>query len=257
MFGLGGGPVRVTRALEPDRPDLTDDDLQRVCEFNEFLNRRMGGHASILSFLNACEPRWPPNRAISILDANCERGDLSRAIVRWARGRRRDVRVLAVSPSKRIIEMATGHRPSIPEIAYDCRSYRDPSFLQAQQFDYVVSLSLLNQYSLEEAGSVLKKFEMLSKRGLVIADWLRTIGAACVLGGVARIWGEETARREIVETIRQGFAMGEVRKLTKNASTDFVTVRRRFGLRFTVSGERRLVFSPEYAPAAGLAGAGG
>jgi SAM-dependent methyltransferase len=233
---------------------VSDADLSRLYDYIEGPVGRWGSHRVILSFLRSCARRWEAGAAITILDLRCGRGGLARSIADWARSHKVDIRLLAVDKCSRIIHLARNRQRSYPEIVFDVRDLTDPAFLQAQQFDYVVSDSSLHRESDERALLLLKTMNRLAKRGIIAVDWVRDVRALALVGPLAGLYKNEAVSHDARLAIERGFTPKELRKLAKAAGVEYAAVRRQWGFRFSIEGERALVMSAEASPLRGLAG---
>ena len=133
-LNLGPCSRRASTIERLETSNISDEDLERVYNFAEFAGR-FGGSRLVLDHLEEFSSRWGPGNPLTILDIRCGRGDLSRAIVNWARRRKFEVQILAADRYGRILQMARKKSAGYPEITYEIRDITDPMFLQAQQSD--------------------------------------------------------------------------------------------------------------------------
>lgn len=188
----------------------------------------MIGSRAVLSFLSSSSTLWPDSVPITILNVGSNPA-LTVAINKWAASRRWDIRLS------------------------ETNNLRDPKFLQAQQFDYVVGDGALRNQSEDEVQNVLVVSNRLAKRGLVFTDYLRDPRAA-----IWRMFGALITGASVLEAkdeVQGGFTIEEVRVAADKAGLKFATVRRHLGYIFSLSGERGLVMSTEMEAAPGLVGA--
>lgn len=256
MITLNIGPCR-RRARAPEeieKPDTPLEDLGRAYDFFGFLNGGLGGHRVVMNFLKDVSKNWATDRPVSILELRCGRGDLSATLVRWARSKGQEIRVLAVDECPSVIELARDYHGSIKEITFDVRYMNDARFLEAQQFDYVISSSALHTMDMDQAVKLLKIANLLAKRGIVFSDWLRDLRAWLWMQALARFWGDDVVVHDGLLSIRKGFTPLEVTRMAAQAGLDYARVSTHLGYRFSVAGERGLVLSPALAPYAPLAG---
>ncbi len=255
MLTWNWGPCHVRpRTLEEiDKPDTPEESLLRVFDFWGFLNGALGGHRVILNFLREASSHWPANRPISILELRCGRGDLSAAIVRWARKKKIEVRILAVDECPSVVNLAKEYHESYREITFDSRLLSDPCFLEAQQFDYVVTASALHSFESTEAVRLLKIANLLAKRGLICCDWLRDIRAWGWMQIFSRFWAEAVVLHDAPLAVRKGFTSAEIKKMAQQAGVEYAGLKLHFGYRFSLSGERALALSPELLTIPGFA----
>ncbi len=257
MFTLNFGPCRRrARALEEiDKPDTSSEQLERAFDFFGFLNGGLGGNRVILNFLKSASESWTTYRPVTFLELRCGRGDLSMSLVRWAKSKGFEVRILAIDECPAVIKLAREHYGSVPEIAFDVRFLSDSRFLEAQQFDYVISSSLLHTLEGPAAVRALKTANLLARRGIVFSDWMRDIRAWFWMQALSRFWGDDFVIHDGLLAIRKGFTIGELEHLAAQAQLEYLQIRRHLGYRFSVAGERALVLSRKAAAVPGLASA--
>lgn len=188
----------------------------------------MIGHRAVLSFLSSSFPLWPSNVSLTFLNV-CGSNALTSAIQKWAASKHVKAQIV------------------------ETRELKDPKFLLAQKFDYVVTDGGLHGKTDAELEAFLVTANRLAKRGLALTDYLRDPRGAIWMMAVALVTGRSI--REAEAAVQGGFTIEEVRAATEKAGLAFATVRKTFGYRFVISGERGLVLSPELGPSPGLAGA--
>lgn len=251
---LGPCARRSTIVERIDAPDVSDADLDRLHAFHERAMAASGLYHSALSFLQDASRRWAPNQTITVLDLFCGRGRFSRELAAWAARRPFDVHILAVDRYGRVIELAKDRTDDgASRIIYDVRDWNHPAFLHAQQFDYVVSLGGFHRVEDAKLVPFLKKADLLAKRGVFVADWIRDIRAWSWMSCMATVGGRGGFRREARLAVERGVSTRELRRHVRDAQVDHLTLRAHLGLWFSLSGERGFVMEPKLAPAPGLA----
>lgn len=253
-WNLGSCKERSSKLEWIDMPDLSDQELSRVYAFIESVNHKFNSHKIVLDFLKRCSKRWHPHQTLSILDINCGRGDLSCEIVKWARRRGQDIRILAVDRYGRIVQLAKETHTNYPEITFDLREMSDPLFLQAQQFDYVVSHLTLHHFEDPQIISFIKIIDRLAKRGLILTDWRRDVRAKLLMASFASFLGEKVIQNDGPLAIQKGFTLNEVRGFLKQAGLSFTRVAPHYGFRFSFSGERAYIINKELRSVRGFVG---
>ncbi len=250
MPTLNVGPcAKRSFALEPlDDPALPDKELNRLLSFIDVLSHWTGGNEIVLNFLEAASVRWLPGDTITFLDVGCMSGDLARSIVDWGRFKKVNLRVLSIDNNPRFLEFAKAHSIGYPEITYDMRRLDDSVFLQAQQFDYVVTSLALHRESWADARLMMKKINFLAKRGVLISDWLRDVRALLWVGLFSCFTRNEFTRLEMNTAIKKGFTTTEVRKMADDCGLSYANLHKNFGYRFSLAGERALVMAPQLVP---------
>lgn len=237
-----------------ESPSTSDDDLTELFDYADVLGKITGEYRALQHFMQSCSTNWVKGMTVSVLDLRCGRGEASRHLVRWARKKGWDLRILAVDSFGRIVQMARERQQGYPEISFDVRDLNDSRFLQAQQFDYVISSMSLHHEPDDRVRLMLKTANRLARRGIFIMDWLRDIRVRWAIAWLASLYKSETLSHDAPLAIEKGFSMKELVKLAKDLGLDYAVIRRHFGYRFSLSGERGLVVDPQLAstPLAGL-----
>jgi SAM-dependent methyltransferase len=251
-MSLAIGKCRV-RSKETLRIDDPNADLSAICRFSDLVDRYLGARTIALDFLAGASTRW--NGPVSILDLGCAQGSLSRALVNWGRSHGQDVRVHGSDPNPRLIHMAREANRDMTDLTFECRTLDDPFYLQAQQFDYVISTGGFHRQPDERTELFLKTANRLAKRGVIVIDWLRDARARFYLSTLARFAGDLSVREEMALSIMKGFSIKEADALRDAAGLGFAQTRTHMGYRFSIGGERALVVGRQLAPGIGLAGA--
>jgi SAM-dependent methyltransferase len=240
------------RAVERvDSHDVTDADLSRLFDFTDNVARYLGGHSIVLRFLAAASRRWVG--PVTVLDLGCGRGSLARAIIEWAHIRGLDVKVHGTDKYGRIVHLARERHHGIGDLTFETRDLNDAFFLQAQQFDYVVSAQALHRENDARLVPFLKTANRQAKRGVIVVDWLRDARAAFYLSTLARFSRDPMVCDEARLAVRRGFTLREADRLRQDAGLDYARVGVHFGYRFSIEGERGLVTEPLLSPNVGLA----
>jgi SAM-dependent methyltransferase len=251
IWPLGAYPERARDIERVDSHDVTDEELNAFFDFSDAVARHLGGHSVILRFLASAARAW--NGPITVLDLGCGRGGLSRSIVDWARRRGLEVKVHGADRYGRLVHLARDHHRGISDLTFETRDLKDPFYLQAQQFDYVVSAHAMHREPDDRTVAFLKTANRQARRGMIVVDWLRDARAACYLAALARFSKDETVREDIRLAVRRGFLSKEADALRQEAGLDFAKTHVHLGYRFSIGGERALVMGTELSPVAGLA----
>ena len=252
MWPIGRLPQRSNVIERLDDPGVSDADLSRLFDFHDTVARWTGGRQIVLGFLKDAAERW--SGPVTILDLSCGRGDLSRSIVLWGRAANVEVRVHGVERHARLVQMARERQRNLSEITFEARNLNDPFFLQAQQFDYVVSEMGLHREPNDRTALFLKIANRMAKRGLVCVDWIRDARPAFVLEFLAGAWKSEAVKHDARVAVERGFRYREAEALRKGAGLNYARLKRHVGYRFSLFGERGLVMDPAFTPVTGLAG---
>lgn len=256
-MNLAWGPcARRSKKCEfVESPTTSDDDLNEIFDYTDFLGRISGEYRILQSFLDSCSSGWPKGMTVSVLDLRCGRGEASRHMTRWARRNKWDLRILAVDSYARVVQMARERQAGFSEIVFDVRDLNDSRFLQARQFDYVISSMALHHEPEERVKLFLKTANRLARRGLFVMDWLRDIRPRMATKWVSSFYKSEALSHDAPLAVERGFTEKEVGKLSKEVGLEFAPLRVHFAYRFSLAGERELALAPQLAPIRPLAGA--
>jgi SAM-dependent methyltransferase len=226
-------PHGLEPALRPHRFGRSPRETIRVLDALVLANRRFGGTRSLLHPLRELVAGQCADR-VRLLDIGCGRADIARALIRWARSRGLDLRVVGVDLDPEVIEQATAATVSFPEIALVRGDARHLPFARGS-FDYVVSSLLLHYLSAGEAPGVLRAWAALASRAVVVSDrerhWFPGV-AITVLGGIRRrrsLFGASSSGH-------RGFTTEEMVRLAARAGFATAHVERYFPFRLALVG---------------------
>lgn len=258
MINWSVGPCRErARAIEwIEMPDTPEDDLDHAFDFLEFSDRRLGGDRVILNFLADASARWSHGMPVSIFIPRCGRGGLARHVANWGRKHDYEFHIYAVDGHDKAVRLARERHRNYPEITFEVRELSDPMFLQAGQFDYVLSSLGLHHEppSAKAVESALITMNRVARRGLIAYDWLRDVRAYTWMSAAVKVWGDAIVKHDGPLAIQRGFSPEEAEAVMRRAGLDFAFMRLHFGYRFSISGERGLSFAASLNPLPGILG---
>lgn len=160
-----------------DRP-ANDPALLRQDLINlQRINKYFGGITAIISNLFSLLAGTGAAKEISILDLATGSADHPVEIAKAMRVRRRKVRITAVDKNPQILELATESTRAFPEIEVVpgdvlALSYEDKSF------DIVLCSLAIHHFSSEEAVTILRAMNRISRLGFIVNDLNRSRSAA-------------------------------------------------------------------------------
>jgi SAM-dependent methyltransferase len=220
-----------TEALSPQDASSILTDLERI-------NRWIGGVAATLSHFDQFARRWRAGERIRILDWGTGGADVPRAIVRWALRHGHRVEITGIDSNAAVLAVARERCKDYPEIRLieaDARSWPDPP----HPFDYVISSLTLHHLDDKAIVELLRRSDRLARRGMVMNDLIRSARAWAWIWGLSRL----VRMHPIVQadgplSIRRAFAPRELASYARQAGVSYVTVRKHFGYRLTLAGEK-------------------
>lgn len=250
------GPCRKRSKDLPllDDPSAEDEDINALLSFLNHSNRWLGLNRLVNDQLESWAPHFSQGQQITFLDLYCGRGDLSKLILLWARRRKLDVQILAVDPYARSISIAKDRLKNFPQVSFDVRDMSSPHFLQAQQFDFVVSRQCFHRLPETQISLFLKRTNLLAKRGFLVVDWLRGLRSYWIMKGLSHYWGDSFMRKQVLLTVAESLSKKEIRMNLNEAGLEMAQVQS-FPLgQVLVSFERGLLLSPNYGFLRGVVG---
>ena len=209
--------------------------VDEVYRFLSFINRWLGGSRATIQRFREISRSWKPGERIEVLDVATGGGDGPRALIAWGRRRGFDVRVTGLDISPRALDYA--RRQSRDEgIRLLCGDVHRPPWREGT-FDYVTCALFLHHLSDAEIIHLLRVFDRVARRGIVVNDlirrwrhhfwsWLFTRPCHPVL------------RNDGPLSVRKSLRPRELGQLSRQAGLPWLSVRRHFGHRMTLAGER-------------------
>jgi len=195
--------------LSPTALDATLDDLHR-------LNAWFGGYALTLSRIRRVAAHVPRDRRLVVADVGGGRGDLAITVVRWARRRRRAVRVLVLDADAATVALARRHTAAYPEISV---LRADATALPLREGAVDVAVAALTLHHLPAEAAVDCLAEMASAASLaVINDLLRTrlsLAAVWLTTRVLRL--HPVSQHDGPISVRRAYSAGELTALASRA----------------------------------------
>jgi hypothetical protein len=229
------------RSNLPERMDtetIKPDEMARILKALEFINRWLGGVNATLWHLKRFSRFWRPRQTIRIVDWGTGGADIPRAIVRWAR--RHDFRVDI---------LGMDHHPAVLDYARNaCRDYSeirlmegDLSRLSALQepFDYAISSLCLHHLSDDTIIDLLKKSDHFVQRGIIMNDLQRSARAWAWIWALTRLFrAPPMVQYDGPLSVRRAFRRKELEYFAAQSGLNYVKVKRHFGYRLTLAGEK-------------------
>jgi SAM-dependent methyltransferase len=155
-----------------DRPDLAPAELERALRTLARVNRVFGGTRAVLRHLPYLSGALPP--PLRVLDVGSGYADIPRAIVRWARRRRRPIEITALDRHVGTLAVAARACAMYPEIRVcdgDALALPFPS----ASFDLVLASQILHHMEGTEPIRFLRELARVARHGILVHDLRRGV----------------------------------------------------------------------------------
>jgi SAM-dependent methyltransferase len=211
-----------TRSLEPELLDVETpppEERERIAGYLAFVNRWLGGTAAVARHLrDVKEP-------VTVLDVAAGAADIPRDLAR----RYPHLKCIAFDLSEWMLALASG----VPRIRGDVRwfPFRDRSV------DYVITTHFFHHLTDDQIVAVLREFDRVARRGIVVNDLVRNRRALCWIT-LLTLGANRYVKYDGPQSVRKAFTVPEMEALARRAGLDWLRVRRHFGHRLTLAGER-------------------
>ena len=229
----------ASRCPDPELMDLRRpprEQLEHFYRFLRFVNATLGGTRAIRRALEDFSIDWPKDRPLWILDVATGSADVPRALVAWARAKGFRLKVVGIDREADTLALARRHVQGYPEILLVQAAAQALPFFDGH-FDYVISNLFFHHLKDGEAVSLLRQFDRLARRGIVVNDlvrrrrlyrWTHLLSLFC----------NPPLRYDNLLSVRKSFTLSEARSLIYQAGLRYLTVRAVFGHRFILAGAK-------------------
>lgn len=211
-----------TRSLEPELLDLETPppgERERIVGYLAFVNRWLGGTAAVAHHLRDVKD------PVTVLDVAVGGADIPRDLAR----RFPNLKCIAFDLSDWVLALAGG----LPRIRGDVRRFpfRDRSV------DYIITTHFFHHLSDDQIVATLREFDRVARRGIIVNDLVRSRRALCWIK-LFTLAANRYVKVDGPLSVRKAFTPGELAALARRAGLDWLSVRRHFGHRLTLAGER-------------------
>ena len=227
-----------SRTYEPEVLDNETPPPETLGECYEFLkrtNRWLGGVRATLGRFRRFSRRWAPGERIRVLDVATGAADIPRALVKWARSRGFDLTVTALDLDPAALDFAR-RDAGRDGIHYLCSDVLRMPCLEGS-FDYVISSLFFHHLTDEQVLVVLRAFDRIARRGIVVNDLIRR-WRAWFWTKVFTVFSNSILQNDGPLSVRKSLTVGEAEDLVARAGLPYLRVRTHFGHRMTISGEK-------------------
>jgi SAM-dependent methyltransferase len=162
---------RSTEKEMMDLPGNTKELLVEDLRNLRIINRYLGGYRGVMKGLKQLVRNDRMSR-FSLLDVGTGSADIPRVIVRWARNRRIEARIVALEPDPVTAAEAAHQTRQWPEITVIRGDGMAPP-LQASSFDFVLASQMLHHFPEDRIIALLKIWSRLARKAILISDLVR------------------------------------------------------------------------------------
>jgi SAM-dependent methyltransferase len=192
--------------------DLFIDDLRHLRQFNRYL----GGSRSVIKGLESLVGAKNVTR-LSILDVGTGSADIPRAIVRWARGKAVDVKIVAIELDAIAAHEALIQTQDYSEITVIRGDGANAPF-HAGRFDVVIASQLLHHFSESDIVAMLRTWSGLAREAILISDLIRHRLAYHGIGLISKLLTRNVMTRvDAPLSVRRAYTLQEWRALFQRA----------------------------------------
>lgn len=211
--------------------------MKQTLNFLKRTNLSFGGVRVITGYLKQWSIRWPHDRPIEILDVGTGGGEIPVAIAEWARENDRRIKITGIDLVPEIVQIARENT----------RTYREISILQAdvfewgeqgRNFDYVIASLFLHHVLTPDLPKVLRTFDSVSRRGIIISDLLRSKPSYWSIGLLCELIGNDVVRHDGPLSVRRAFTVDELARLAREVQLPYLTARPEAWFRLSLAGEK-------------------
>lgn len=192
----------------------------------ERLNAWFGGHALSLARVRRAARAVPRDRTLVVVDVGGGAGGFARRVARWARRRRRAVRIVVVDRDEATAAVARQACAGHPEI-HVIRAAATALPLGVASADVVHAALTLHHLEPEAAVTALAEMARVTRGRVVINDLARTRVALALVWLATRLLAmHPVSRHDGPLSVRRAYAPAELADLFRKAGLSGVSVHR-------------------------------
>jgi hypothetical protein len=222
-------PLLTPLERDADAVELMDspasfDELAGSLHAITRLNRFFGGSRLTLRHVRALLDGLPDERPVTVLDVGAGAADIPVALVRWARGAGRRIRVFALDHGSAALRYARAHVAGYPEITL-LRGDALALPVRPGSVDVVISALTLHHLPPEEAVRYFSEIDAAARLGWVVNDLVRGRAAHRLVWLATRLFSRSAmARHDGPLSVLRSYTPPEVAALCEKAGLFDVTV---------------------------------
>jgi hypothetical protein len=231
-------PDLRARRLEPewmDDPAVDAAELAAALAFIRRVNAALGYTRATVGHLRRFSRSWPAGQPITMLDVATGTADLPRAVLRWADGDGRDVRIVGLDLHAATLAVAAG-RNGDPRLTFVRGDALALPFAD-RSVDYVLSGMFLHHLPEAAAIAAIREMDRVARRGFVLADLLRNRRAYAWIS-LFTMAATPMVRHDARGSVAGAFTAAELLSLRDRAGVGYAQPFKHFGHRLVLAGER-------------------
>ena len=200
------------------------------------VNRYLGGVRATVSRFEGFSQSWRPGERIDVLEVACGAADIARALAAWGHTRGFDLRVTALDILPSALDYARRQSSPGEQLRLVCGDVDRLPFPGAS-FDYVSCSLFFHHLTDQQILAALRSFDRLATRGIVVNDLVRS-RRAFVWTWLLTWPFHPILHHDGPLSIRRALTTREMTKLAQEAGLPWLSVRRHFGHRMTLAGQK-------------------
>ncbi len=233
-------PVRSHEREYLDDHEPEQDVVNRIYRFLALVNRYLGGTRATLLRFDTLSRNWSPGARVTVLDVASGEADVPRALIAWGRKRGFDIRVTALDLSARALTAARRAAPADDRLHLVCGDVTRLPFPDGS-YHYVTCALFFHHLRDGDIVTVLKLFNRIATRGIVVNDLVRTWRAHFWIR-LFTLPCHPILRNDGPLSVRRALQPKELMAIVADAGLPWLSIRRHFGHRMTLAGEKAAPF---------------
>jgi ubiquinone/menaquinone biosynthesis C-methylase UbiE len=188
------------------------------------VNRLAGGVATVLRHLPGLLSQIPCHHPVEILDLATGCGDIPRALITWADGQSRPLRLTVTDRSSEILGEARRTLADVPGVTFTVCDARAVPFPD-DSFDVVLCSLSLHHFAPGEAVQVLREMDRLSRTGFILNDIRRCRAGFVAAWAASRVaTRNRLTRHDMPLSVLRAYTPDELRALLRQAGIQDASV---------------------------------
>lgn len=181
------------------------------------VNGLFGGRMVTMVHVKRLLAAWPADRLVTVLDVGTGAGDIPRALVRWARGEGRRIRVFALDRDADTLKIAAQVVRAYPEISF-LRGDALSLPIRPGSVDLTISAMTLHHLEPDAGVRYLAEMDAAARVGMIVNDLVRSRIAHAVVWLITRfITRSAIARHDGPLSVKRSYTPHEVSGLCEKA----------------------------------------